>query len=371
MTTLPRANGAPRPGREARDASGPHGRLTEKSVDEEEASSSAPLGSGSGLCGEDTSSRHRAVMVTEVLEMLRVEPGGRYIDGTLGFGGHTQAIMGSAEHVSVLGIDRDGDAVEACRQRLERQHGPRVRCVRGAFGDLDRLARECAGWGQVDGVLLDLGVSSYQLDTPARGFSHRADGPLDMRMDRRSPVTAAVILNRRSEDELAQIFREYGEERRARGLARAVVDRREARPWERTGEFAELVTRVVGRTRRGRLPDPTRCFMALRMAVNDELGELRRGLVAALSALRPGGRLVVISFHSLEDRTVKRFFVQEALSCVCPAWFPECRCDKKVRVRVLTRRPMRPGAAELAGNTRASPARLRAAEKVEGAETAA
>ena len=302
--------------------------------------------------------------------MLRVEPAGRYVDGTLGFGGHTQAILDSAADVSVLGIDRDGDAVEACRSRLA-VYGPRVRCVRGSFGALDRLACECAGWHEADGVILDLGVSSHQLDSAGRGFSFRADGPLDMRMDRQSRVTAAVILNHRSEDELAGIFRDYGEERRARRLARAVVRRREQRPWERTGELAELVTRVVGRTRRGGLPAPTRCFMALRIAVNDELGELQRGLAAALSLLRPGGRLVTISFHSLEDRMVKRFLLHEASSCVCPAWFPECRCDKQVRVRVLTRRPLRPGDAEVAVNSRASSARLRAAEKVAGVEAAA
>ena len=303
-------------------------------------------------------------MVREVLSALCVVPAGRYVDATVGFGGHARAILESAEDVSVLGIDRDADALEACRVSLG-GYGSRVRLVHGSFGGMAELVREHAGWADADGVLIDCGVSSHQLDTPVRGFSFRVDGPLDMRMSRRrSRVTAAALLNRSPEDELARIFREYGEERQARRLARAVVERREQRPWSRTLEFAELVTRVVGRSRRRGPPAPTRCFMALRIAVNDELDELSSGLAAALSLLRPGGRLVVLAFHSLEDRIIKRFFLQEASDCVCPAWFPECRCDKQATVRILTRKPIRPSRDETAANRRASPARLRAAEKL-------
>jgi len=209
-------------------------------------------------------------------------------------------------------------------------------------------------------------VSSPQIDTPARGFSFRHDGPLDMRMDRRGHTTASTIVNTWDEDDLARILTEYGEEPRARLVARAIVERRAHRPWERTAELAALIEAVVGHRGTRGLPPATRCFQALRLAVNDELGELERGLSAAVEVLAPGGRLAVIAFHSLEDRMVKQFVRYEALDCVCPPDCPVCVCGKQARLRPLTRRPLTATAAELAVNPRAAPARLRAAERLAG-----
>jgi 16S rRNA (cytosine1402-N4)-methyltransferase len=304
---------------------------------------------------------HIPVMVQEVADFLAQRQARRFVDGTVGGGGHAEVLLEAIPDSELLGIDRDADALAAAAERLQR-FGERVSLVQGDYSTMAAVAAE-RGWSEVDGVLLDLGVSSHQLDTPARGFSHRADGPLDMRMDRRNPVTAAAILNTASQEELARIFYEYGEERNARRVAKAVVERREKRPWLRTAEFAEMVEAVVGRSVRGSLPPATRCFQALRIAVNSELHELSQGLRTAIELLRPGGRVVVISFHSLEDRLVKNTFRDAAMDCICPPDFPVCRCDKHSELRILTRKPLRPGEAEIKANRRAAPARLRAAEK--------
>jgi len=251
--------------------------------------------------------------------------------------------------------------LDACGRRLS-SFGARVKLKQGGYSAMAGYAAEL-GWREADGVVLDLGVSSHQLDTARRGFSHRADGPLDMRMDRTEAVTAAAILNTAAEGELVRIFRDYGEEKRARRVAAAVVARRREKPIMRTGEFAELAEQAVGHALRGRLPPATRCFQALRIAVNRELQELEEGLRAASALLRDGGRLVVISFHSLEDRMVKNSFREAARSCVCPPDFPVCRCGKESELTILTRKPLRPTAAEVERNRRAAPARLRAAEK--------
>jgi 16S rRNA (cytosine1402-N4)-methyltransferase len=261
----------------------------------------------------------------------------------------------------ILGIDRDDTALQAASRRLQ-PYAERVHLYRGPFSALADFAAE-NGWETVDGVLLDLGVSSPQIDTPARGFSHRFDGPLDMRMDRRLTETAATILNTESEEELADIFFCYGEERHARQVARAVVRRRQEKPWARTAEFAELVEQVVGRAKHGP-PPATRCFQALRIAVNDELGELDRALEAAVQLLAPGGRLAVISFHSLEDRIVKQFFRHEASSCICPPDLPVCVCGKIPTLRAVTRKPAVASPAERESNPRSAPAKLRVAEKL-------
>ena len=304
---------------------------------------------------------HTPVMVPEVIELLNVCEGGTYIDGTAGLGGHTDAILQAAADVNVLGIDRDQTALQLASERL-RPFGERVRLMHGSFPDMAAFAREL-GWSAVDGVLLDLGVSSMQLDDAKRGFSFRFDAPLDMRMNTRSKLTAAVLLNERTEAELTAIFRDLGEERWARKVARAVVERRQRSRWSRTGEFAELVERIVGRSR-DQLPPATRCFMALRIAVNDELEELRRGLRAGVDLLGTGGRIVVISFHSLEDRIVKHFFRAEAATCVCPPELPVCCCDKVATLEILTRKPLRPRQAETMSNRRSAPAKLRAARKL-------
>lgn len=305
---------------------------------------------------------HTPVLFEEAMEFLSVPSGGRFIDGTVGGGGHASGILTSCEDGELLGIDRDRDAVAASRIRLAR-FGRRVTLVRGRYSRMEQLAR-AEGWNCVSGILLDLGVSSHQIDDARRGFSFRSDGPLDMRMDRRAPKTASTILNHSSEKKLTEIFRKYGEERHARRVARAVVERRTESPFSRTTEFADLLDSVVGRHRSGGLPAPTRCFQALRIAVNRELEELRSGLEAAIRLLEPEGRLVVISFHSLEDRIVKHFLRAEAATCTCPPDFPECICEKKPSVKIITRKPVRPSPEEIQTNPRASSAKMRAGEKL-------
>ncbi len=306
---------------------------------------------------------HQTVLCKEAAEFLKPRPGGRYIDGTIGAGGHSKALLSISADTQLLGIDRDQEALEAARERLAGFAG-RVHLERGSFSGMEQYANRL-NWEAVDGILLDLGVSSMQLDRAERGFSYRADGPLDMRMDRRHRLTASRVLNESTEGELHRIFREYGEEPRARQLSRAIVARREKAPWERTGEFAELIQRVAGDRRTKRRKAEARCFQAIRIAVNNELGELEETLDTALELLRPGGRLVIISFHSLEDRLVKQRFVHEAAECICPPGMPVCRCGKVARLRVLTRKPVTASAEEAAVNRRATSAKLRAAERLD------
>jgi len=314
-----------------------------------------------------TAPQHIPVLAEEVLQAFAGLKQPRLVDGTVGLGGHSAMLLEQVPGCEILGIDRDDTALQAAARRLEPYAG-RVRLYRGPFSALADFVAE-TGWETVDGVLLDLGVSSPQIDTPARGFSHRFDGPLDMRMDRRLTETAATILNTESEEELADIFFCYGEERHARKVARAVVRRRQEKPWSRTEEFAELVEQIVGRAKHGP-PPATRCFQALRIAVNDELNELDQALEAAVRLLAPGGRLAVISFHSLEDRIVKLFFRHEASTCTCPPDLPVCVCGKQATLRVLTRKPFVASAEERARNPRSAPAKLRVAEKLPPAETA-
>lgn len=293
--------------------------------------------------------QHVAVMTTEVLELLRPRAGGRYIDGTLGGAGHAAAILQASEPDGrLLGLDADADALERARQRLA-PFGERAVLVQSSFRLLQRVA-EAYGFAPCDGVVFDLGLSSDQLADPERGFSFQQDGPLDMRFDRRTGQTAADLLNQASEQELADIFFHYGEERRARRLARMIVERRRVQPFRRTTDLLAAVQAVLG-GRRGRLHPATRVFQALRIAVNDELGALREGLAGALEVLGLGGRLVVISFHSLEDRIVKQFFLEQARAAV-------------PRVRILTRKPLTPRAEEIRANPRSRSAKLRAAERI-------
>lgn len=306
--------------------------------------------------------KHLPVLYREVLEYLTVNGPCRIIDGTLGSGGHSSLILKANSQAELLGIDRDGDALERAGDNLAFA-GERVKLRRGNFSELADFAKETA-WDSVDAVLLDVGVSSPQIDDSKRGFALRLDGPLDMRMDRRSQITASRILNQRPETELARIFYEYGEERRSRRLARAIVERRRTKLFERTLEFASFCESVLGKSRPGKLPTPTKCFQALRIAVNDELGELERALAEAVPLLKSGGRLAVISFHSLEDRIVKEFFREQAASCVCPPGLPVCICDHPPQLRILTRRPIRAQADEIEFNRRAASAKLRVAEKI-------
>lgn len=313
-----------------------------------------------------TGAAHKPVMLDEVLAAIAPRDGAIYVDGTFGGGGYSRAILDSAR-CRVCGIDRD-PAVEPAAAALGKRYADRFLFVAGRFGDMAALLAE-RGIGEVDGVALDVGVSSMQLDSAERGFSFRADGPLDMRMSS-AGRTAADVVNEESEDGLARIIRDYGEERRARRVARAIVEaRREARI-DRTAVLAGIVRRAVGRTGGGGRDgiDPsTRTFQALRIYVNDELGELARGLGAAETLLRPGGRLAVVTFHSLEDRAVKRFLVERSAARPRPSRHaPDAEtAGHSAKFRLLGRRVVRPGAAEIDANPRARSARLRAAVRSE------
>ena len=304
---------------------------------------------------------HLAVMVGEVVELLSVGRGGVYIDGTVGSGGHAAAILDAAgPGCRLLGIDRDAEALGRARERLA---GRRDACelVRGDFADMAGLASGC-GITAVDGILLDLGVSSDQLESAERGFSFEQDGPLDMRMDRSQPTRAADLVNALSEAELKRILREFGEEPRAGGVARRIVSAREASRIETTAELSRLAVRAWG-GRRGRRHPATRTFQALRIAVNRELDSLAAGLAAGLRLLKPGGRMAVISFHSLEDRIVKHAFARHAGRWESlPAGGREWRGEEPA-VRRVTRKPVRPSEEEAVRNPRARSAKLRVAER--------
>lgn len=309
---------------------------------------------------------HKPVMLDRVLAAIAPRDGAIYVDGTFGAGGYSRAILDSAR-CRVCGIDRD-PATAAAAAALGRRYADRFLFVAGCYGDMVPLLAE-RGIDGVDGVALDVGVSSMQLDSAERGFSFRADGPLDMRMSS-TGRTAADVVNGEPEQSLARIIRDYGEERRARRVARAIVAaRREARI-ERTGALAGIVRRAVGQAGgagRETIDPATRTFQALRIYVNDELGELARGLNAAETLLRPGGRLAVVTFHSLEDRTVKRFLVDRSDARPRPSRHaPDAdTAARSARFRLLGRRAVRPSAAEVAANPRARSARLRAAERIE------
>lgn len=303
---------------------------------------------------------HKPVMMAEVLAALRPTAGGRYVDGTLGGAWHAAAILAASAPTGWLyGCDRDGAALEAATTRLAEFAG-RFEIRRGNFSELD----EWIPAGSCDGVLLDLGVSSPQLDSAERGFSFQNDGPLDMRMDVRQPMTAAKLLNTAGAEELAKIFWEYGDERESRRFARAMVQDREQCPFTTTRQLAELIERLS--PRRGRKAHPaTRVFQALRIAVNDELGAVDRGLAGALKLLKPGGRLAVITFHSLEDRAVKIFGRTRSRDYTFSGIdVPELRAPCVPELRMVNRKALQPGAVELQENPRSRSAQLRVMEKV-------
>ena len=308
-------------------------------------------------------SEHIPVLLDEVLTYLSPRDGGRYIDATFGGGGHTRALLEqTAPSGQVLAIDADPDAI-ARATRLAESYPRRLKIARGNFRDIASLA-QAANFAPVDGILMDLGLSSFQLDQPDRGFSFRFSAPLDMRFDTARGLSAATIVNEWDEADLANLIFNYGEETRSRPIARAIVAERRARPIETTDRLASVVERACG-GRRGRAIHPaTRTFQALRIAVNDELEALRSGLAGALELLAPGGRLVVISFHSLEDRIVKTFIRDEATDCICPPGTPICVCDHHARLRILTRKTVRPSASEEQRNPRSRSAKLRAAERL-------
>ena len=309
---------------------------------------------------------HLPVLVDEVIEMLAPAPGSLHIDATLGAGGHTERILEAASPEGrVLGVDADPAAIHRVEVRLRARFGERLVLRQGNFRELATIAPE-AGFGAVDGALFDLGLSSYQLADRDRGFGFRAGGPLDMRFDTSRGMPAAELLASLDAPELTALFRRYGEEPKSGRIARAIVDARRTAPITTAEELAALVERVAppDPRKRRRIHPATRVFQALRIAVNEELDALQAGLAAALDLLRPGGRLVVLSYHSLEDRIVKRFFQAERRGCICPPQLPVCVCGRNPRLRLVTNPSLTPTAAEIAANPRARSARLRAAERL-------
>jgi 16S rRNA (cytosine1402-N4)-methyltransferase len=305
---------------------------------------------------------HIPVLAEEVRELLAVERGDTVIDATFGAGGHAELLAADLRgEGKLIAIDRDPTA-RTYFERFRRRTGVSARFLRGEFATV--LGQLANNGMSADAILLDLGVSSMQLDQPQRGFSYAVDAPLDMRMDPSADMTAADYVNELSERDLEVVFKRYGEERYARSIAREIGRRRKQHPFERTGELVDAIKAAIPAPARFGDGHPARrVFQALRIAVNDELGQLDDALPAAVDMLRPGGRLAVISFHSLEDRIVKRYFRDEQKGCICPPDFPVCACGREPVVRVLTPRAVRPTARETAANPRAASARLRVAEK--------
>ena len=305
----------------------------------------------------DEAREHIPVLYKEVLAGLQPQPGGCYIDATLGAGGHAAGILtASAPDGRLLGLDADPEAVAFARQIL-RPFGERAILKAANFRQMEAVARKL-GFEQVDGILMDLGLSSRQLMDPERGFSFSQDGPLDMRMDPGQTGTAADLVNHLPQADLAGLIWRYGEERHSRRIARAIVA---ARPVTTTKQLADLVERTVGR--RESIHPATRTFQALRIVVNDELESLSQAMLQARNLLRPHGRLAIVAFHSLEDRLVKRFYQLESRDCICPPEIPICVCEHRATLRVLTGKPVRPTAEEVAQNPRSRSARLRIAER--------
>jgi 16S rRNA (cytosine1402-N4)-methyltransferase len=302
---------------------------------------------------------HQPVLYQEVIHALQPRSGGFYVDGTLGAGGHAAGILeASSPDGKLLGLDLDPAALELARERLARFQD-RVILRQGSYSEIKQHLNNL-NLDKVDGLLLDLGLSSMQLDTPERGFSFRFEGPLDMRFDPGQLVTAGDLVNNLPENDLADLIYRYGEEKQSRKIARVIAANR---PIETTTELADVIQGEIGRTRSGIHP-ATRTFQALRIAVNQELENLRQVLQDGLDILKEGGRLAVISFHSLEDRMVKEVFRRESRDCVCPPELPICACDHEAKIKEISRRPIRPDGQEVKANPRSRSARLRAAEKL-------
>ncbi len=302
---------------------------------------------------------HQPVLYNEIIHFLQPQRSGRYIDGTVGAGGHARGILDASEPDGILlGLDLDTTALELARKNLE-SYQDRVFLVHSSFGNL-RKQLNAMGWQMVDGILLDLGLSSMQIDTPGRGFSFRQEASLDMRFNQQNPLSAKDLVNNLPEGELADLLFKYGEERRSRQVAKAIV---KSRPIESTLELAKIIASATSSGRPGRHP-ATRSFQALRIAVNDELSVLEEVLPQAISSLKQNGRLAVIAYHSLEDRIVKHYFRQESQDCICPPEQIVCICGHKAAVKVITKRPIRPQEEEIIRNSRARSARLRVVEKL-------
>ena len=308
---------------------------------------------------------HYSVLLNETIENLNIKPDGIYVDGTLGGGGHAYQVASRlSEKGRLIGIDQDADAIAAAGERLK-EFGDKITIIRSNYANMkEELHR--IGVEKVDGIVLDLGVSSHQLDTPERGFSYHEDAPLDMRMDPSAPLSAYDVVNGYPAEALARIIREYGEERYAMRVANAIVREREKAPLDSTVRLAEIVKRAMPAPARREQQHPARrTFQALRMAVNDEIGELERFLDAILGRLKPGGRVAVISFHSLEDRVVKHRMKAWAQGCICPKHIPVCVCHHAPEALLVTPKPVCPSERELMLNPRAGSAKLRVAEKLD------
>jgi 16S rRNA (cytosine1402-N4)-methyltransferase len=315
------------------------------------------------LFDAETSPQHIPVMKEEVLALLCPQSGGRFVDGTLGGGGHARAILvASASQGTLLGVDQDAAALSSAASRLS-LFGERILFRHNNFSQTAALLEEI-GWNGVDGVLLDLGFSSLQIEDGERGFSFLRSGPLDMRMDRRQTLTAADIINGVSEEELKRIFREFGEEPAAGALARAIVRARASAPIETTHDFVSIISRVLPPSFRSHIHPATRAFQALRIAVNEELIHLATFLHDGYRLLRPGGRMVILTYHSLEDRLVKGAFRRWAAACICPPQLPVCVCTWTPQVRILTSKPLVPTQEEITTNPRSRSAHLRAVERL-------
>lgn len=303
---------------------------------------------------------HVPIMVSEVLTLLEPSRGGIFVDGTLGGGGHAEAVLSALpESGRLIGIDRDDEALAAAGARLSR-FGERFTAIKGNFFDMKELL-SVRGIEKVDGILLDLGVSSHQLDARERGFSYKAEAPLDMRMDQSAFLTARTVVNEWPEDELKRIFWEYGEEKFSGRIASRIVERRKEQPIETTTELAELIKSAIPAKFRNEPQHPARrCFQAIRIAVNGELDGLNDAIVSAHDLLNPGGRLAILTFHSLEDRIVKNAFRTFENPCVCPKSAPVCICGRRPTAKVLTRHPLVASEQEQKENSRATSAKLRA-----------
>ena len=307
---------------------------------------------------------HRPVLLHECIEALNIRPDGVYLDGTLGRGGHSEEIVKRlSDRGRLLCVDRDRQALEEAGERLA-PWKDRITFLHGNFADLDALMDE-AGVDAADGMLFDLGVSSPQLDDPDRGFSYMHDAPLDMRMDRDDALTAWTVVNQWSRDELRRVLSQYGEERYAGPIAAAIERARQNGPVETTGQLVDIIRSALPASALREKQHPAkRSFQGIRIAVNDELGAVSRMMQAAVPRLRQGGRLAVISFHSLEDRIVKSELAAASKGCTCPPEFPVCVCGKKPQVKLVTRKPILPGKEELDENPRARSAKLRVAERL-------
>lgn len=307
--------------------------------------------------------KHYSVMLSETVDGLLVKDGGIYADGTLGGGGHSSEILKRAENIRLIGIDQDAEAILAAKKRLF-AYGDKVTYVNRNFSEIASIL-DGLGIDEIDGMVLDLGVSSYQLDNKDRGFSYIQSAPLDMRMNREAAMSAYDVVNTYSEDELTDIFYRYGEENWSRRIAKFIVDRRKEKPLETTGELSEIIKAAIPqKARKDEAHPEKRVFQAIRIEVNGELDILKNAICDITSRLKKGGRLAIITFHSLEDRIVKQTFSQLAKGCTCPPDFPVCVCGKKPELKIITKKPILPAGCELEENSRSKSAKLRIAEKL-------